>query len=125
MDVTPLIPEGRQLIQAYGDGGFVIAGERYRGNLIVQIERTDALSALAFNDLTLDHLSPLWAAGANVELILIGCGPSMAYVPDDLRAGLKAHGIAVDGMDTGAACRTYNVLLSEERRVAAVLFAVD
>ncbi len=125
MDVTPLIPNGRQLIEAYGNGGFVVAGERYVGNILVQIEVTEILAAVTFNELTLEHLSPLWAAEANVELILIGCGPNMAYVPDDLRAALKAHGIAVDGMDTGAACRTYNVLLSEERRVAAVLFAVD
>ncbi len=125
MDVTALVPEGRQLIEAYGNGGFVVSGERYVGNLLVQTETTEMLAAATFNELTLVHLSPLWAAAANVELILIGCGPNMAYVPDDLRAGLKAHGIAVDAMDTGAACRTYNVLLSEERRVAAVLFAVD
>jgi uncharacterized protein len=125
MDITPLIPKGRQLIQAYGAGGFVIADERYSGNIIVQIEHTAALPVAAFEALTLDDLAALWAEGANVELLLIGCGPTMVYVPDSLRAGLKAHGMTVDGMDTGAACRTYNVLLSEERRVAAVLFAVE
>ena len=41
--------------------------------------------------------------------------------PAALRAALKAHGIAVEAMDTGAACRTYNVLLAEDRRVAAAL----
>jgi len=125
VDVTPLIPKGRQVLQAYGDGSFVIADVRYRSNVIVQIEQTDVLPIENFDDLTLDHLTGLWAEGADVELLLIGCGPTMAYVPDDLRAALKSHGITVDGMDTGAACRTYNVLLSEERRVAAVLFAVE
>jgi len=125
MDVTPLIPKGRQVLQAYGDGGFVIADVRHRGNVIVQIEQTEALAIESFDELTLDHLTDLWAEDADVELLLIGCGPTMAYVPDDIRAALKSHGITVDGMDTGAACRTYNVLLSEERRVAAVLFAVE
>lgn len=125
MDVTPLIRKGHQLINAYGDGGFVIAEERYRGAVIVQAERTDPLPVAGLDELRLEHLAGLWAEGADVELLLIGCGPAMAYIPDSLRTGLKSHGISVDGMDTGAACRTYNVLLSEERRVAAVLFAVD
>jgi uncharacterized protein len=45
-------------------------------------------------------------------------------VPSALRQGLRAGGIVVDAMDTGAACRTYNVLLAEERRVAAALIAL-
>ena len=125
MDITPLDPKGRQVLRAYGNGGFVIAEARYTGNVIVQLARTDPLPVATFDDLKLEHLSALWADDADVELLLIGCGAKMAYVPDDLRAALKEHGISVDGMDTGAACRTYNVLLSEERRVAAVLFAVD
>jgi uncharacterized protein len=56
--------------------------------------------------------------------LLIGCGARMAFVPRALRDALKAGGIACDGMDTGAACRTYNVLLAEDRRVAAALIAV-
>ncbi|MGH6796969.1 MAG: MTH938/NDUFAF3 family protein, partial [Roseiarcus sp.] len=63
-------------------------------------------------------------ARGGVEILLLGCGPRMAPVPPALRQGLRVAGIVVDAMDTGAACRTYNVLLSEDRRVAAALLAL-
>jgi uncharacterized protein len=59
-----------------------------------------------------------------VDLLLIGCGASMRPVPHELRAALRSVGIAVEPMNTGAACRTFNVLLAEGRRVAAALIAV-
>jgi uncharacterized protein len=52
---------------------------------------------------------------------LLGLGRRMGLVASDLRAALKASGIVIEAMDTGAACRTFNVLLGEERRVAAAL----
>jgi uncharacterized protein len=60
-------------------------------------------------------------ARGDIEILLLGCGARMGTVPFALRKGLRASGIVVDAMDTGAACRTYNVLLAEERRVAAAL----
>ena len=59
-----------------------------------------------------------------VELLLLGLGPQIRRVPDAIRAAMKAHGVVVEGLDTGAAARTYNVLLGESRRVAAALIAV-
>jgi len=70
-----------------------------------------------------DSLAPVIARGG-VEILLLGCGRRMAMVPSALRARLKAAGIVVDAMDTGAACRTYSVLLAEGRRVAAALLPV-
>jgi uncharacterized protein len=64
-------------------------------------------------------------AGAEVDLLLIGCGRRMALVPPALRQTVRDGGVVIDSMDTGAACRTYNVLLAEDRRVAAALIAVD
>ena len=60
-----------------------------------------------------------------VEHVLIGCGPAIKPVAKDLRQSLRNWGIVAEPMDTGAACRTYNVLLSEDRRVAAALLPVD
>jgi uncharacterized protein len=65
-------------------------------------------------------LAPVFEHGG-VELLLLGLGRRMAPVAPALRAALKAHGIAVEAMDTGAACRTYNLLVAEDRRVAAAL----
>ena len=57
----------------------------------------------------------------SVEILVLGTGARMAPVPGALRVALKRAGIVVEPMDTGAACRTYNVLVAEDRRVAAAL----
>ena len=117
MELTPLLPPGRQMIERYGTGGFRISGTLYRGPVIVFPERTVVWEEAAA---TAASLAPVVVYGG-VELLLLGLGRRMAPVAAALRAALKAHGIAVEGMDTGAACRTYNVLLAEDRRVAAAL----
>jgi uncharacterized protein len=73
-----------------------------------------------------ESLAPVIAAGraGEVEILLLGCGQRMAPVPRALREGLRAAGVVIEPMDTGAACRTYNVLMAEGRRVAAALIAV-
>jgi len=65
------------------------------------------------------------AAEPPVEVLLVGCGSAMALIDPDLRDAARARGVALEPMDTGAACRTYNVLMAEDRRVAAALIAVD
>jgi uncharacterized protein len=125
MDITPLIPAGRQVINKYGNGDFVIATVRHTGSVLVCQNQTIPLGIDSLTELTLDILAPLKEAEPSVELLLIGSGKSMGFVEDDIRQGLKSWGISLDVMDTGAAARTYNVLLSEERRVAAALIAVE
>ncbi len=125
MDVTPLIPEGRQVIESYGEGRFRISGELHAGSVIVFPERTLAWPVTAISELTPESLGPVAAARDSVDVLLLGCGARMALLPRILKEKLRAAGIVVEPMDTGAACRTYNVLLSEERRVAAALIAVD
>ena len=57
-------------------------------------------------------------------MLLIGCGARIAPLPKAVRDGLREAGIGADTMDTGAACRTFNILVSEGRRVAAALIAL-
>ncbi|MEX0924179.1 MAG: Mth938-like domain-containing protein [Rhodovibrionaceae bacterium] len=125
MDVTPLIPEGRQVIESYGEGRFRIAGTLHRGSVIVFPERTLAWPLSDIGELTPESLDTVAAARNSVDVVLLGCGAKMTLIPRLLREKLRAAGIVVEPMDTGAACRTFNVLLSEERRVAAALIAVD
>ena len=125
MDVTPLIPQGRQIIESYGDGGFRVTGERYSGSILVLPERAAAWAPATIQDIDIESLEPVLSAEPAVEVLLIGCGGSMAFIDPDLRAAAKARGVALEPMDTGAACRTYNVLTMEDRRVAAVLIAVE
>lgn len=124
MDVTPVIPPERQLIKAYGGGGFRIADDSYTGSVLVFPERTQGWPVASFDRLTRDDFAPVLAAEPAIEILILGSGPTFAMLPGPLRRELRAAGLGVEVMDTSAACRTYNVLLAEERRVAAALIAV-
>ena len=120
MDVTPLIAADRQVIDSYGSGSFRISRIVYEGAILVFPEATLPWAATRIEDVTFESLAPVCARGG-VEILLVGCGRRAVLLPKNLRARLKAAGIVADAMDTGAACRTYNVLLAEDRRVAAAL----
>lgn len=125
MDITPLVPKGRQLVQAYGDGGFRISGTRYEGSVWVFPDSTHAWPLDDFAALIPESLQELVdKATQHAGILLIGTGKSMLPAPKALRLICQKAGIALEAMDTGAACRTYNVLLTEERAVAAALIAI-
>jgi uncharacterized protein len=117
MDLTPLVQPGTQVIERYGADGFRVSGQVYQGAVLVFPDRTVVWEDAA---VTAESLAPVVGHGG-VELLLLGLGRRMLPVAAALRAALRASGIAVEAMDTGAACRTYNVLLAEGRRVAAAL----
>jgi uncharacterized protein len=117
MELTQLTPAGRQVIERYAASGFRVSGIIYGGPVLVFPDRTELWQEAA---LTAESLAPIVAYGG-IEILLLGLGRRMTPVAAALRAALKASGIVIEPMDTGAACRTYNVLLAEERRVAAAL----
>lgn len=121
LDITPKTPPGRQIIQAYGEGGFRVSGEDHIGSVLVFLDHTEVWSG----DLTDDGLRAIIDAEDRPEILVVGCGPDFVLPPEELRIALKAVGIALEWMDTAAACRTYNVLAIEERPIAAALIAVD
>ncbi|MSP68452.1 MAG: hypothetical protein EXQ96_10285 [Alphaproteobacteria bacterium] len=124
MDITPLVPAGRQIIQGYGPGRFRVAGIIYQGSVIVLPEATRPWAVAAFAQVTLPALRDAFTADPAPEIALLGCGKGSAMLAAEVRDGLRALGLAVETMDTGAACRTFNVLLAEGRRVAAALIAL-
>lgn len=123
MDVTPLIESGKQIIQGYGGGKFRVSGRVYEGAILVRPEATVAWRNMPVDSLTLDDFAPLFE-GPPVSLLLLGCGASAILPSPELRKALRARGIVLEVMDTGAAVRTYNVLLTEAREVAAALLPV-
>ncbi len=123
-DISGLPEEGQQLINGYGDGGFRVSGQRYEGNILIFTDATKAWDIEDINELTTDHLKDVLEADPKVEILLIGCGENMAFIDEGLRNTFRANGTTIDSMDTGAAVRTYNVLLLEGRRVAVALMAV-
>ena len=122
MDVTPLIPTGQQVIQSYSENGFKISGERYQQAVIVTAQKTilwTDKSALA--ELTINDFEALFADTNQYDVYLLGTGKTGMFPETFLIKSLKENSIRLDAMDTGAACRTYNGLMAEGRRVAALL----
>ena len=125
MEITPAIPGDRQVIAGYGAGMFRISGVVHNSSIIVFTDRTIAWPVQSLDGLTIDSLAPVRDADPAVEVLLLGVGGQNALVPSALRQALRDAGIVLDSMDTGAACRTYNVLMAEDRRVAAALIALS
>jgi uncharacterized protein len=112
-------------IDAYGNGGFRFAGMSHRGSLLCLPTGMHAWAVTAPTELTLQALAPVFAVADQLDVLLIGLGTDIARFDPDLRAALKAQGIIVEAIATGGAVRTYNVLLAEDRAVAAALIAVE
>lgn len=114
-------PAQVQFIRSYGPGRFLISDREWRQPVLVTSAATTAWNVARAEELTLQSLAALKAAPVPTELLVLGCGVRAIFVPPDLRAALKAAGMAIEVVDTGSACRIYNVLLAESRRVAAAL----
>jgi len=124
VEVTPIVAAGRQVIEAYRPGHFRISGVDHATSVIVTPERTLAWDRDDIAGLTTDDFAVIVAADPPVDVLLVGCGRNLVPLPKIIQEGLRQAGIGADVMDTGAACRTYNVLVSENRRVAAALIAL-
>jgi uncharacterized protein len=120
MDLTPLVPAGRQVIERYTASGFRVSGVIWRSPVLVFPDRTVRWAATDAASLAWDNLLPVVEHGG-VQILLLGLGRRLAGVSNELCQTLRQAGITPEPMDTGAACRTYNVLMAEERRVAAAL----
>ena len=120
MDFTPVAAVGRQIIERYAASGFRVSGVIYHGPVLVFPERTVPWEAASAANLSLDTLSPVVEHGG-IQVLLLGLGNSTRAIPTELRHALRSHRIALEPMTTAAACRTYNVLTAEDRRVAAAL----
>ncbi len=125
MDITPPVGADRQLIQGYGDGGFRVSGTRHKGSILVLPRLTLAWSIENIDNLAIEDLAPVRDAVEPVGVLLLGCGATGALIDPELRARVREWGVVIEAMGTGAACRTYNVLLTEDRDVAAALIAID
>jgi uncharacterized protein len=112
-------PEGRNLITGYGPGYIAVNGERRTASLLVLADRLAEWDVRSHESLTVAVFERL--AGLPVEILLLGTGDRLHFPHPSLTQPLRDAGIGVEVMDTGAACRTYNILLAEDRRVGAAL----
>ena len=110
---------GRNAFTAYGDGYVMVNGARHEANLIVLPERILPWRAAGFEALCADDFAEL--AGLDLEVVLLGTGATLRFPNPQVTRALAAARIGLEVMDVRAACRTYNILAAEERRVAAAL----
>ena len=115
----------RAPIDAYGNGGFRFAAMSHRGSILCVPSGIYGWGPAATGDFTLAAFERVVAEAAEIELLLAGTGVSLVPLAAEVADALRAVGIRFEVMATGAAVRTYNVLLAENRRVAAALLAVD
>lgn len=115
---------GRAPIDAYGNGGFRFADMSHKGSLLCLPSGVHGWDIKEGDPLTIDAFGKVLADAGEIEVLLVGTGQNLKPLPAALKAALKARGIASDPMSTGAAVRTYNIMLSESRAVAAALIAV-
>ena len=116
---------GRHLIDAFGDGGFRFAEMSHRGSILATPGGVRIWPVTRFAVLTLESLKPVFDEAEAIDFLILGIGHEIAFLPPSLRDPLREVGITVEAMATPAAARTYNVLVGEERRVAAALIAVE
>ncbi|WP_319544851.1 Mth938-like domain-containing protein [Ruegeria conchae] len=106
-----------QPVDGYGPGFFRIGGQVYDGAVLTGPAGTSAWAGYS-------DAQALLALSEHVDVLFIGTGKVLTHIPTDLRTRLEEAGLGVEIMNSPAACRTYNVLLSEGRRVALALIPV-
>ncbi len=116
---------GRAPLDAYGNGGFRFADMSHRGSLLCLPSGIHGWSVAGPAAMLQTEFAPVLAEAADIEILLVGTGVDLKPLPAPLRQVFRDHGISADSMSTGAAVRTFNVLLSEKRAVAAALIAVE
>ncbi|MBA4709010.1 Mth938-like domain-containing protein [Aquitalea aquatica] len=122
MKMHQALGQGRNLFTGYGEGHVLINAERHDGNLIVTPDSVQPWGVDDFASLTEAHFNLL--LDLQPELVLFGSGASLRFFHPRLMAALVNAGIGVDVMDTQAACRTFNILMAEDRRVVAAILAI-
>ncbi|MBB4120188.1 Mth938-like domain-containing protein [Martelella radicis] len=115
---------GKAPIDTYGNGGFRFADMSHRGSLLCVPSGIHGWDVTAPEEMSIAAFERVLDQADEIEVLLVGTGLDMVILPKPLREALRAKKIVADPMNTGAAVRTYNILLGEERAVAAALIAV-
>lgn len=116
---------GRAPLDAYGNGGFRFAKMSHRGSILCVPSGIHGWAPASPAELTLDAFGQILEQADEIEVLLVGTGADLVPLGADIKQAFREGGILADSMSTGAAVRTYNVMLSEDRAVAAALLAVD
>ncbi len=116
---------GRAPVDAYGNGGFRFADMSHRGSILCLPSGIHGWDMVEGDELLVEKFARVLEDAAYIEVLLVGTGKALRPLPKALKQALQARNISSDPMSTGAAIRTYNILLAESRAVGAALIAVD
>jgi uncharacterized protein len=116
---------GRAPVDAYGGGGFRFAGMSHHGSILCLPSGIHGWPVADFGELSLDSFARVLEQAGEIEVLLVGTGVDLRPLKPDWKAAFREAGILADPMSTGAAVRTFNVMLSEDRAVAAAFLAVE
>ncbi|MEL6207791.1 MAG: Mth938-like domain-containing protein [Pseudomonadota bacterium] len=117
MRMTEMTFPDAKPVEGYGPGFFRIGGDVIEGPMLAGPDGPVPWGGLA-------DVDALRALTGRVDVLFVGTGAEIAPIPEDLRAELEAAGIGVEQMASPTACRSYNVTLSEGRRVALAVLPV-
>ena len=125
MDFTEHNKGGDFSISGYETGEIEVAGQRYGQAILVKTSEVVELEAKNCQDLTEEVMSQILQQRPQPELIVIGTGSKQQFLPAKLQAMVAKERIGLEMMATPAACRTYNILLSEDRKAWAMLWPTE
>jgi len=120
-DITPILGEEIKVIKSYGDDSFTVNEEKFKSSIFIFQNKALAISAKNIDEIKLEDFSEFLE---DIEILIIGFGETSDFLSAKIEKEIKSHGVKIEYMNSGAAARTYNVLITEERKVAAVIIAV-
>jgi uncharacterized protein len=112
-------------IDAYGNGGFRFAGMSHKGSLLCLPSAMDAWRIDRADEISLASLAPVFDLADRIDVLFIGTGMEIAPLDPAIRAAFRERSVIVEAVPTRSAVSTYNILLAEQRAVAAALIAVE
>lgn len=124
MEIHPLRAGERLTVEGYGAGTFKVAGGEVTGSMLIRAQRFDPWPVDDAGALDDAAIAPLTAMAGEIDVLLVGTGDKLVAPGGGLRRRLRDAGVGVEIMTTPAACRTYNLLVAEGRRVAAAVVAM-
>jgi uncharacterized protein len=124
LEINPLRAGDRLTVEGYGPGTFKVAGGEVTGSMLIRAERFDPWPVDDVQAVDETGVAALAALAGEIDVLVLGTGATLVAPTPDLRRRLREAGIGVEIMNTPAACRTYNLLVAEGRRVAAAVVAM-
>jgi len=125
LDVTPLVDSSTKIIKSYSDDGFVINNEKISDNIIIYYDKLLNWSFTDNDDIYTSLVSAVLVvnnqSSDKIELLILGTGKTILHIPEAVKNQFRENNISLEIVDSGAACRTYNSLIAEGRKVAAAI----